>query len=300
MAATTRPMIASTIAAVSSTRWRRVGFIRKALGPNRCSSHASAGRAYAAVASASQMRPSRQPAVEPSIRYGAKMTAANTATSPRPTVRIARYRSRGIPTRRLSPCSGPDSTGTARARCGRQSPSDARCVTHSNAATRAGGRHNGPVIARSRLARRLMGNHVPGRGALLLVLVLAGSTSGCGNSSPRGSATGTFTLANDTTSTVSVRDCLAASCDSGAATTLAPARSETLPMSGQGPGSAASMLLITGDGSGPRCVLIPPNVLPEPLRLAVTDATSAQCAGWAPLPVPDLTAFPPINPSSNG
>jgi len=168
------------------------------------------------------------------------------------------------------------------------------------AASRAGGRHNGPVIARSLLARRLMGNHMPGRGALLLVLVLAGSTSGCANSSPRGSATGTFTLANDTTSTVSVRDCLAASCDSGATTTLAPARSETLPMSGQGPGSAASMLLITGYGSGPRCFLIPPNVLPKPLRLAVTDATPAQCAGWAPLPVPDLSASPPINPSSNG
>jgi hypothetical protein len=31
------------------------------------------------------------------------------------------------------------------------------------------------------------------------VLVLAGSTSGCGNSSPRSSATGTFTLANGAT-----------------------------------------------------------------------------------------------------
>jgi hypothetical protein len=161
-----------------------------------------------------------------------------------------------------------------------------------------GGRHNGPVIARSRLAR-LMGNHVPCRAALLLVLVVAGSTSGCGNSSPRSSAAGTFTLANDTTSIVSVRDCLPASCDSQPTTTLAPARSETLPMSSQGTGSALSMLFITGYGSGPRCFLIPPNVLPKPLRLVVTDATPAQCDGSAPLPVPDLTAFPPTNASSN-
>jgi hypothetical protein len=157
--------------------------------------------------------------------------------------------------------------------------------------------HNGLVIARSRLTR-LLGNHVLGRGASLVVLVLAGAASGCGNSSPR-SATGTFTLANDTTSIVSVRDCVQ-SCYPAPTMTLAPAKSETLPMSSHVIGSVPSMLVITGYGSGPRCFLVPPNVLPKPLRLAVTDATAAQCDGRVPLPAPDVSALSPTNQSPNG
>ena len=159
------------------------------------------------------------------------------------------------------------------------------------------GLHNGLVIARSRLARPV-GNHVLARGASLLVLVLAGSMSGCGNSSPRSSPTGTFTLANDTTSKVSVQDC-PQSCDS-APTTLAPAKSETLPMSSHVIGSVPSILVITGYGSGPHCFLIPPNVLPKPLRLFVTDATAEQCDGRVQLPASDLSALSTTNQSSNG
>jgi hypothetical protein len=159
------------------------------------------------------------------------------------------------------------------------------------------GRHNGPVIARSRLAR-LLGNHVLGWGASLLVLVLAGAASGCGNSSPS-SATGTFTLANDTTSIVSVQDC-PQSCDSAPTRTLAPAKSETLPMSSRAIGSVGSMLLVTGYGSGVRCFLVPPNVLPKPLRLFVTDASAGQCDGRVPLPASDLSALSPTSQSSTG
>jgi hypothetical protein len=128
----------------------------------------------------------------------------------------------------------------------------------------------------------------PGMIVCLVVpgLALSCSIVGCGTSDG-GTPGKSLEMINNTSVTVTMRSCPGNTAQAQQCSTvvkIAPNGSADFPLSS--PGSGMRLVVITGYGGQPRCLIVPTTHLPESAKADVTDANSADCVGPFGGPVP--------------